>query len=508
MTVLATPTELARLEALARYAIVEGVPEASFTRVAELAAQFFRAPVALLNFVTSDRTWSKACVGVDLLAVDRQLSFCARTIEQDGVLVSPDLSQDSRFLNHPVVRGEGGYRFYAGAPLRTPDGFNIGTLCVLDYVPRAEVTALEREALANLAALAVEGLELRRAQLEAEREAVARQQLVEGLRRTTTYAETLAAISALSDLNLEPGELVGTAVQLVAQVSQLDWAGVGVLRGGTLEVDTVWSAPDLPPSLLAPLMRQTAAGEGLVWQVVDSEAPRFVEDYPAWPGARADLVRAGLQGAVMASLGTFQDTQYLLAAVRRMPQLWSRADRDLYQVATRTVAGALLRQERERRLAHEATRDPLTGLGNRRALEAALLTLPAPAGVAMVDLDGFKQVNDREGHPRGDVLLRLFAGAFAAELPDDALLYRLGGDEFVVLYPQAGDLEGLQADVLQHLDGAVATARAAGFQEVGASFGVALWSAGAPDPQAALALADQHMYEDKRRRATFRKRAG
>lgn len=506
MTVLPAPTELARLEALARYAIVEGVPEASFRRVAELAAQIFRAPVALLNFVTSDSTWSKACVGVDLTRVDRQLSFCARTIEQDSVLVAPDLTRDSRFLSNPLVRAPGGYRFYAGAPLRTPEGFNIGTLCVLDYAPRAEVSAVEREALVNLAALAVEGLELRRARLEAEREARARQQLVEELRRTTAYAETLAAISALIDLSLDPPELVGTAVQLVAQVSQLDWAGVGVLREGRLQVHTAWSGPEVPPDLLAHLLRPAAEGEGLIWQVRDREVPWFVEDYPAQPGARSELARAGLRGAVLASLGTFEDTQYLLAAVRRTAKSWSRADRDLYQVATRTVAGALLRQEREQRLAHEATRDPLTGLGNRRALEAALLTAPAGGGLAVLDLDGFKQVNDREGHLRGDVLLRLFAGALAAELPAEATLYRLGGDEFVALYPEASQPPPLHDEVLQALDVAVSAARSAGFQEVGASFGIALWPAEVTDAQAAVALADERMYADKRRRAAFRQR--
>ncbi|WP_102127015.1 sensor domain-containing diguanylate cyclase [Deinococcus planocerae] len=502
--------ELARLEAVARYAILDPLPETAFERLAQLAAQFFRVPVALVNIVTADSSWSKACVGVDLRRLDRQLSFCARTIEQNGVLVSLDLALDPRFTGHPLVAGPGGFRFYAGAPLQTPDGHNVGTLCVLDHAPRAEVTQVEREALVNLAALAVDELELRRARLEAEREAATRQRLVDELRRATAHAETLAAVSALADLDLDPDALVKSAVALLACVCPLDWAGLVREEEGRLGVETAWHPPGTSGEMPAPpeaLRRAVKArlGRGAAW-----EAPTFFEGPPrasqASHGAPAEIgpTPGGVPGAVLAPLGSLGGTRYLLVAARLTPRPWSRADRDLFGVTSRTVAGALLRQEREGRMLQEARRDALTGLGNRRALDAALEEAGPPRALAVLDLDGFKGINDREGHARGDVLLRLFAGALAAELPPGGTLFRLGGDEFVLLLEGVTDAECAQAAVLEGVDAAVAASRAAGFREVGASFGVALWPGEARGAKAALRLADERMYADKRRRAGLR----
>ncbi|WP_216324248.1 sensor domain-containing diguanylate cyclase [Deinococcus aestuarii] len=504
--------ELARLEAVARYAILDSLPETAFGRLAQLAAQFFRVPIALVNILTADSSWSQACVGVDLRRLDRHLSFCTRTIEQSGVLVSLDLTRDPRFADHPLVTGAGGFRFYAGAPLRTPDGHNVGTLCVLDHAPRAEVTAVEREALVNLAALAVDELELRRARLEAEREAVTRQRLVDELRRATHHAETLAAVSALADLDLDPGALVNSAAPLLARVCPLDWVGLVRDEGGDLGVETAWPPPGAEgePSPLPQALRtavRTLLGRAATW-----EAPLFLEggsrvsQAPHGALARRGPGLEGGGGAVLAPLGSLGGTRYLLAAARLTARPWSQADRDLFGVASRTVAGALLRQEREGRMLREARRDPLTGLGNRRALDAALETGAAPRALAVLDLDGFKGVNDREGHARGDVLLRLFAGALAAALPPGGALYRLGGDEFVLVLEGVEDAGCAHADVLEGVDAAVAAARAAGFREVGASFGVALWPGEARDPGAALRLADERMYGDKRRRAGLRGR--
>lgn len=507
--------ELARLEAVARYAILDPLPDSAFERLAQLAAQFFRVPIALVNIVTADSSWSKACVGVDLRRLDRQLSFCARTIEQNGVLVSLDLARDPRFAGHPLVAGVGGFRFYAGAPLQTADGYNVGTLCVLDHAPRAEVTAVEREALVNLAALAVDELELRRARLEAEREAATRQRLVDDLRRATARAETLAAVSALADLDLDPGALVDSAASLLARVCPLDWAGLVREDEGHLSVATAWQPPGaggqtpFPAGALDGAVRDLLgrAGTWGTW-----EAPVFLEGAP-WAfqaprgvSARGEPVPEGVGGAVLAPLGSLGGTRYLLAAARLTARPWSRADRDLFGVASRTVAGALLRQEREGQMLREARRDPLTGLGNRRALDAALEFPGPPRAVAVLDLDGFKRVNDREGHARGDVLLRLFAGALAAELPPGDALYRLGGDEFVLVLKDVANAEDAHAAVLEGVDAAVAAARAAGFREVGASFGVVLWPGEAQGGAAALGLADERMYEDKRRRTGPRER--
>ncbi|MSZ90001.1 MAG: GAF domain-containing protein, partial [Actinobacteria bacterium] len=159
----AIPAEEAeRIRALLRYEILDTPSEASFDHLTRLAATIIGVPIALVSLVDTDRQWFKSKFGLGVDETGRDISFCGHAILQDGPFVVPDAILDDRFADNPLVTGEPGIRFYAGAPLRTPDGYRIGTLCVIDTEPRDGLTEFESNALVALASLVVDEMELRR----------------------------------------------------------------------------------------------------------------------------------------------------------------------------------------------------------------------------------------------------------------------------------------------------------------------------------------------------------
>ena len=155
----------ARLDALARYAILDTPPERGFDDIVHLACQLCRTPVSLVSLVAGDRQWFKARAGFPACETDLNSSVCAHALAQpDDVLVIPDLSIDPRTDSNPLVVGAPFIRFYAGAPLVTSEGYVLGTLCVIDHEARPEgLTGPQAESLKALARQVVTLLDLRRA---------------------------------------------------------------------------------------------------------------------------------------------------------------------------------------------------------------------------------------------------------------------------------------------------------------------------------------------------------
>src|SRR5215472_9398386 len=153
--------EKQRLKVLWQYDVLDTVPEEVFDDLTELAARICEAPVAMITLVDEKRQWFKAKVGVTVNETSRDISFCSRAIEQSDLYIIPDAAADARFAENPLVISDPKIRFYAGAPLITPDGYAIGTLCVIDKVPR-ELRPEQKQALRVLARHVITQLELRR----------------------------------------------------------------------------------------------------------------------------------------------------------------------------------------------------------------------------------------------------------------------------------------------------------------------------------------------------------
>jgi len=153
--------EKQRLKVLWQYDVLDTVPEEIFDDLTDLAAHICEAPIALISLVDEDRQWFKSKVGVTISETSRDISFCAHAILNNDLLIIPDATQDERFKKNPFVISDPKIRFYAGAPLITPDGHALGTLCVMDNVPRT-LRSEQQQALRVLARHVVTQLELRR----------------------------------------------------------------------------------------------------------------------------------------------------------------------------------------------------------------------------------------------------------------------------------------------------------------------------------------------------------
>lgn len=158
--------EQERLALLHAMLLLDTPPEQRLDKIVEFAAAEFNVPICLISLVDSERQWFKAKIGLDACETARDISFCAHALHSEQILLVPDALLDARFHDNPLVSGPPHIRFYAGAPLACKDGLVIGTLCLIDTVPRT-LDTVEQAILGSLRELAVLELTSPRAEADA-----------------------------------------------------------------------------------------------------------------------------------------------------------------------------------------------------------------------------------------------------------------------------------------------------------------------------------------------------
>lgn len=434
--------ERRRLEVLDRYRISGTGHENRFDRICRFASELFSTRMAFVTLIEEERQWFKSCSGFEIEETRRSESFCDHTIRTDDVLVVPDARLDLRFSSLPIVTGEPHIRFYAGAPLITPDGFRLGALCIADTHVREAFSAREQKALAGLAAMVMEHMELRR----------------EGIPQATA-----ASFANATDLSLITVDPTGR----IEFVNQAALSMFGFTRDEMI---------GNPIDMIVPERFRAAHNAGLA-RVAGGGVSRL--------GGKAVEVSAnhkdGTEFPIEIALSVWQDERGLgMGAV--IKDISERRDRDV-------------------RLLRLASQDTLTGLANRHRFEALLgeeLERGAPFAVLLFDLDGFKDVNDRFGHGVGDALLQAIGIRLPAALDRNATVSRFGGDEFAVLLSGTADPLVAQAVAGSIIEAFGTPFDVAGHRfRVGASVGFALAPAHGADAHELIASADFALYRAK-----------
>lgn len=199
-------TELSRLGKLAEYQILDSEPEKEFDDIVQVAAALLGTPMSVVSLIDRDRQWFKARYGIGGSETPREHAFCHHAIKSDNVYVVTDATKNPLFADNPFVTGAPDVRFYAGAPLITPDNFRLGTLCVIDTSPRDGGISPEQEkTLALLARMVVNAMESRRHVMRAQHQS----------RMLTKVAEAMVAISQARTMAEIAKPLIETARGLV-----------------------------------------------------------------------------------------------------------------------------------------------------------------------------------------------------------------------------------------------------------------------------------------------------
>ena len=374
-------TEAASLVALNELRVLDTAPEPEFDAVVHAASAVCGTPISLISLIDVERQWFKANVGLPGIdQLPRDVSFCAHAVLSDGLFEVPDALLDPRFWDNPLVTAHPDIRFYAGAPVVLSSGRCIGTLCVIDTVPR-KLDETQQETLRALSRTVAHALEGRKAIRDALRLAAQLAEQNELLRVTLeSVADGIATTDAdgrINYLNPVAQRLTGWSAHEAKDVHYTD-----VFRVVTQPVEGQCRADGLEV-----LHSRTGQSYG----IEKSVAP----------------IRTG-DGCVSGHICVFRD-------VTEHRRLFAQ-------------------------IAHRATHDSLTGLLNREEFEAqirrALRSVRDSSdahALMYIDLDQFKRVNDACGHAAGDELLKQFALMVAGVVRSGDSVARLGGDEFAVL---------------------------------------------------------------------------
>jgi diguanylate cyclase (GGDEF)-like protein/PAS domain S-box-containing protein len=410
--------ETQRLKALHQLNILDTPAEPEFDELVQLAAAICEAPICMISLIDESRQWFKAAVGIEELGTSRDIAFCHHTIKTHGVLLVEDATTDPRFSANPLVTGESHYRFYAGMPVTTTEGFAVGTLCVLDRVPR-RLTPSQINALEVLGHQVNARLELREQRIALEKALqateAARAELAASDTRFQAFMDSAPFMSYIKDAD---GRFLfyNRRVSEHFNISREAWLGKTV--------------EDLFPPEQANSYRRNDL------RVMDHGTLLIVEET-----VKADDGTCTYWNSYKFPCG--DNRHFLLGGIsvditdeiRKQDQLHVYRQELEY-------ANTLLRQQ--------ATTDSLTGLPNRRAVQERLAhdfalarRNHSPLSVLLLDVDDFKRCNDTHGHEAGDRTLCHLANILRQTVRQTDLIARYGGEEFLLILPETNASDAL-----------------------------------------------------------------
>lgn len=333
-----TAGERRRSSALQSYDVLDTPREEEFDDIARMAAELCGTPIAVVNLVDTDRQFFKAEVGLGVRETPLETSFCGHAILASDLMIVNDASKDRRFDGNPLVHSEGGIRFYAGALLTTPEGFAIGTVCVLDVVPR-ELTDHQKRMLKLLARQVMTQLELRRSLAE-------QANAVEHLSSLLELGERLRALD-------DPAEIGRTAGEIAARTLGASRSGFGHLDndGRTIAIDGDWCEAG-QPSIAGTHVLDDFGPFGAIVRTGRNVVLSDVRQDPLTADASSSLLDMGVASMVNVPLVSKGKAIAIFFVHDRHPRVWSGSDIDFVRsVADRVqVSFARARAQRDQEI--------------------------------------------------------------------------------------------------------------------------------------------------------------
>tara|TARA_R110002074_G_scaffold40464_1_gene108174 strand:+ start:27980 stop:30331 length:2352 start_codon:yes stop_codon:yes gene_type:complete len=501
-----TETEKRRLAAVTRLGLLDTPPEERFERLTRIARQHYQVSTVLFTVLDHDRQWFKSRQGLDATETPRSVAFCDHAIRQDQIFVVENASRDPRFRNNPLVLNSPHIRFYAGMPVREPGGFKVGTLCIIDDKPR-QFSEKDLDVLRTLAIMVEE--ELERSYIESDKSEYVP---VFHLNRAIHHAQNVFLTSdnersafqqMLNDLLALTGSQFGFIGEILHQSNGTPYLKVGAIT------NIAWS-----PETQA--LYQDVERRGMIFDRLDNilGLPMVTGETIISNNLSQDPRRGGLPAGhppinTYIGIPVFSGSTYLgLIGLANRAEGYTRKLADELAPLSQTL-GNLIERKRlyEEKRSHKqdlelATNyDALTGLPNRHRLTELFEQELYEAGqrngtvsVCLIDLDGFKVINDEHGHAVGDAVLRSVAAKLQATVRSHDIVARLGGDEFVAILRDEDD-ERVYArllDVIRH---------PINFRhnvlQISGSMGITVYPDDDSDTDMLLRHADQAMYAAK-----------
>jgi diguanylate cyclase (GGDEF)-like protein/PAS domain S-box-containing protein len=469
--VVAVQDEAQRLAAVHGMHLLDTEPETEFEEAVQLAASLCGTSMSTIAILDEHRQWFKARVGVEACETPLREAICAHVIGREKPLVIPDTLLDTRFREHPAVTSGPRLRFYAGMPLNTSSGLTVGTLCVMDTVPR-ELSSTQLSALTYIGRQVCMQMELRaKNKLMGEALAVVEEMRAELRSSNQLFRAFMDHSPMVGYMKDADGRLIyyNRPFQERFEIGEDEWIGKNDFE--------LW------PAEFAQRFRQ------IDLSVMDSQAPIVTEESSPSPGGNMVYWRTykfpvtrgnGAHLVAGLSMDVTREKEVLLELERSHTELHLANER----------------------LTELSLTDQLTRLRNRRAFDERLEQEFAissgtglPLALIMIDVDRFKSVNDEFGHAAGDEVLSTVARLLVGSCRAADVVARYGGEEFAILLPNTrGAAAGMLASRILATVASYPWRRGA----VTVSAGVASWTPECPDAARLTAQADHALYEAKR----------